>query len=89
MCNDCSLLLEEFNFYEYLTLDEELQLLLRWPSFCLFNLDGHVEGEEQLVSLKQTYGYAVSSDYSILLHGLVEYSILIGQFRTCDTLLIQ
>ena len=28
-------------------------------------------------------------EYIYLLHGLVEYSILIGQFRTRDTLLIQ
>lgn len=40
---------------EYLTLDKELQLLLRYAAFCLLNLDGHIKGKEQLVSLKQTY----------------------------------
>lgn len=37
-----------------LTLDKELQLLLRCTPFCLLNLDSHVKGKQQLVSLKQT-----------------------------------
>lgn len=55
------------------TLKEEFQLILGCPALCLLKLQCHVEGEQQLVSLKQPCGSQTPTDFSQHQQRTVEY----------------